>query len=232
MNSGELYSLFRSDVADMAAPYLWTDTEVYTYMNDAYTMFVRMTGGIPDATSSITRIPVVVGQRDASVSPLILRFRQAYLLSNGAEVKIINEQDIASLVKEDYGVLQRLIIDNSAGQVRYMVIGLERSQSAGLVRWIQTPAVADEVGLVVYRLPRDTLNEGNDEFTFSEINAEHIEYLLLHMKARAYGKQDAETFDRGRRDSYKAEFAEYCAGAVAEWDRYKHKTRVVAYGGL
>lgn len=232
MNSGDLYDLFRSDVVDTAAPYLWTDTEVYTYMNDAYRIFVRLTGGIPDATSSITQIPVMAGQMYAEVSPLILKFRQAYLVSSGEEITIINEQDIASLTVEDYGKTRKLLMSNNPGPVRYMVIGLERGKDAGKVRWLQTPVMNDTVGTVIYRLPQDALKEGDSGFTFPEIGDEHVEYLMLHMKARAYGKQDAETFDRGKREGYKKEFAEYCEAARQEWERYKHKTRVVRYGGL
>jgi hypothetical protein len=52
------------------------------------------------------------------------------------------------------------------------------------------------------------------------------------MQHLAYRKADADTFDRGRSDEYKALFESYCAMVRAEWERYKHKTRVVTYGGL
>ena len=231
-NSGDLYDFFRSDTADTELPYLWSETEVFGYMNDAYRSFVRMTGGVSDVSSAVTQVPVVAGQMYADVSPLILRFTQAYLASTGQEVKIINEQDAAALFAADYGQARQILMSTTQGPVRYMMIGLERSQAAGKVRWLQVPAVNDTVSLSVFRLPLDTIEVGNSSFDFPDIGLEHIEYLMLHMKARAYGKQDAETFDRGRRDSYKAEFAAYCVAAKAEGDRYKHKTRVVAYGGL
>lgn len=69
-------------------------------------------------------------------------------------------------------------------------------------------------------------------FEFDEVAPEHHEALLMWMKHRAYGKQDAETFDRGRSLDYKQQFANYCAAATAEWDRYKSNTNPVAYGGL
>src|SRR5665647_2592591 len=56
MTSDELYALFRSDVVDATAPYLWTDVEVWNYMNDAYKSFVRKIGGIPDNTSLSTKV--------------------------------------------------------------------------------------------------------------------------------------------------------------------------------
>lgn len=228
MNSGELYDLFRSDVVDVAAPYLWSDTEVYAYMNDAYRHFVRLMGGVADASSSITQIPVVTGERDAVVSPHILRFRQAYLLSNGNEVEVVNQEDAHKFKRADYGASRITISDATAGPVRYMMIGLERTK----VRWIQVPVTDDVVQLSVYRLPVDTIVEGNTSFTFPDIGPEHIEWLMLWMKARAYGKQDAETFDKGRRDQFKADFEQYCAYSKAEWERYKHKPRSITYGGI
>ena len=52
------------------------------------------------------------------------------------------------------------------------------------------------------------------------------------MKALAYRKQDAETFDRARAEENEVVFARYCALVKSEFEREKHKTRVVAYGGL
>lgn len=228
MNSGELYDLFRSDVVDTEKPYLWTDTEVFQYMNDAYRMFVRLTGGIADVTSDVTQIPVVIGESIAEVSPLILRFRQAWLNSTGRKVQIINQEEIEGLRRDDYGVARLVTRDNSAGPVRYMVIGEER----GKVRWVQVPVAEDIVQLSVYRLPLDTIEEGDEAFEFPEIGNEHVFNLAMWMKHKAYGKQDAETFDRGRRDQYKADFAEYCAMVTAEQDRYRAKVRSVVYGGI
>ena len=48
MNATELSDYFRSQVRDEVAPYLWTDTDVLTYMNEAQKMFVRLTNGIYD----------------------------------------------------------------------------------------------------------------------------------------------------------------------------------------
>lgn len=231
-NSGDLYDFFRSDTTDTVPPYLWSETEVFGYMNDAYRSFVRNIGGVPDVSSAATQIPVVAGQMYADVSPLILRFTQAHLVSTGQEVKIINEQDAAALFAADYGQARQILMSTTQGPVRYMMIGLGRSQTAGKIRWLQVPAVNDTVSLSVLRLPLDTIEVGDSVFDFPDIGLEHIEYLLLHMKARAYGKQDAETINLGKRDSYKTEFAAYCAAAKAEGDRYKHKTRIVAYGGL
>lgn len=231
-NSGELYSAFRSDVADEVEPFLWSDTDVYTYMNDAYVSFVRFTGGISDSTSAITQIPVVTGEATAVVSPLILKFRQAFLTSTGEEVAVINDQDAGMTTTVDYGHMRALLRDTRQGPVKYMMVGLERTQAGGLVRWVQVPAIDDNVELVVYRLPLDTIAEGDESFIFPDIGQEHIDFLLMRMKARAYEKQDTETVDAGKAMRYQVEFKAYTDRVKVEWERYKHKPREIVYGGI
>ena len=226
MTSDELFDAFREDVSDLASPHLWSDSEVYRYMNDSYVMFVRLTGGVPDSTSPLTQIPVYTGEANAEISPLILRIRDAQLVSLGRPLKIINHTDLPLVSLPDYGTIRDVYLNNLSGEVRYMLIGQQR----GLVTWIQVPAEDDTVQLSVYRLPLERIVGPEQEF--SDIGEEHHEHLLLWMKARAYGKQDAETFDKGRRDEYKAAFTEYCSMAKAEWERAKSKVRSVAYGGI
>lgn len=226
MRSEELFDAFREDVADMSSPHLWSDSEVWRYIDDAYKMFVRLTGGVPDSTSPVTQIPVYKGEADAKISPLILRIRDAQLVSLGRPLKIINHTDLPLVSLPDYGTIRDVYLNNLSGEVRYMLIGQQR----GLVTWVQVPAEDDTVQLSVYRLPLERIVGPEQEF--SDIGEEHHEHLLLWMKSRAYGKQDAETFDKGRRDEYKAAFTEYCSMAKAEWERAKSKVRSVAYGGI
>lgn len=224
MLSEELYDIFRSDVSDLKKPYLWTDAEVWRYMNSAYVSFVRLTGGVADSSSDITQVDVVVGEGEAEVSPLILKFREAELVSTGRKIDIVNHTDSPLRSESDYGNLSTAFRKTS-GPVRYMVIGKQR----GRVTWVQIPQENDSVQLTVYRLPLARITgEGQ---RFDDIGDEHHEHLVVGMKALAYGKQDAETFDKGRRDEYKAAFEAYCAWARSEVERYKTKVRTVAYGG-
>lgn len=232
MKAGELYDAFRTDVDDLEEDFLWTEDEVWRYMADAYRMFVRLTGGIPDTTSSLTKVPVIKGRNTSRVSPLILRFRTAYLKSTGRRLTIVNDQDEPLAGDDDYGHRWSGARDDTPGEVCYMLIGRERNNLGGLVQWIRTPREDDSVDLSVYRLPIDKVDGNNPAFDFYEVGEEHHEKFLTWMKHKAYGKQDAETFDRGRRDEYEAEFRRYCAQVVAEVERYKAKVHVVDYGGI
>lgn len=226
MDSTRLYSLFRSDVSDLERPYLWTDDEVWEYMNDAYKMFVRLTGGISDFTSAITEVSASAGEPTSEVSKKILRFMSARRASDGRDVEIINSTDIGRMNTPDYGQLKPMILDNTPGPIRCMVIGMQR----GVVRWINVPEVDETVNLHVYRLPLDDITGDAQELT--DVDEHHHVHLLSGMKALAYRKQDAETFDRARADENELRFARYCSAVKAEHEREKHKTRVVSYGGI
>lgn len=226
MTSDELYDLFRKDVVDTVQPYLWSDDEVYAYMNDAYYMFVRMTGGISDFTSAACTVAAVANQPVANINPAILVIRQASLDPSGDAVRVINAQDMERLSDEDYGVLRQINTSVSKGRVRYMVMGMEQ----GKVRWVNTPDVNYTVKLIIDRLPLTTITDGGQQF--EGVNAHHHFHFLQWMRHLAYGKQDAETFDKTRSGAEKQMFEQYCYLAKMEKDRYKHKVRVVAYGGI
>jgi hypothetical protein len=54
----------------------------------------------------------------------------------------------------------------------------------------------------------------------------------MWVKALAYGKQDAETFDRTKQKEFEQKFFGYCDQVQAEQRRARHKPRAVAYGGI
>ena len=69
MTSDELYEAFREDIVDVAKPYFWSDAEVWRYMNDAYSMLVRLTQGIPDADSEATEVQIVANDAHGELTP-------------------------------------------------------------------------------------------------------------------------------------------------------------------
>lgn len=227
MSPQALFDLFRSDVVDTALPYLWTDEEVWEYLDDSYIMFVRLRGGIPDATSDVARIPIVTGEAYAAIDPRIMKIRRAFLASTSRPLTLVNVEDEPISRIYDYGAAP-VMADNLPGPVQYMVIGEEES----LVRWVQVPVADDTANLVVYRLPLNTISASSSDTDMNEVQPHHHRHFLKWMKHRAYGKQDAETFDKGRSDAFKQSFEDYCELAKAEMARAKSKVRTVAYGGL
>lgn len=226
VNSGELIEAWRADVLDDVGPYLWSQTEAVRYAEAAYRRFVRLTGGIHDFTSPLTRVDIVAGEELAAVSPLILRFDKAQRESDGREITIANWTDQALMRRDDYGVSSFLYNDRAPGEVRYMVIGSE----VGKVKWVSPPAADDVALLQVYRLP--LVHIVDETHTLSEVNEDYHIHLLDWMKHLAYLKRDTETYNKRASDEHRAAFIQSCAEAKAEMDRYRSKVRVVQYGGL
>ena len=226
MDSTGLYDAFRSDVVDKARPYLWSDAEVWRYMNDAYFQFVRKTGGVSDFTSDICAIDIVTGEPLAELHKSVMRIMSATRRSDNKPIDIINSTDVGKMRSSDYGQIKSLVLDARSGPVRYMVHGMQR----GVVRWVQVPEFDDVADLHVYRMPLEGISDAGQEF--DDVAEEHHLHLLDWMKHLAYRKPDADTFNPNLSAECEQKFLEYCAQVKSEWERYKHKTRVVSYGGL
>lgn len=226
MDSTALYDAFRSDVVDVEAPYLWSDEEVWGYAADAQNMFVRLTGGISDFMSEACEVPVSALEEFSELHPSILRIMSATLRSDGSKIEIVNDTAPGASMSADYGRLRRMLVSRTVGKVSHGIIGLRRNA----IRWVNIPAADDTVDLHVYRGPIEKISGPGQEI--KDIDDDHHLHLLWWMKHLAYSKNDAETFNKSQAEKCKAEFQNYCAFVKSEWERYKHKTRIVAYGGL
>jgi hypothetical protein len=228
MTPEALYDLFRSTVGDTALPYLWTEDEVYVYMTQAQTEFVRVMGGIADATTpEIVEIQAVEGEAFAPYSEKILKFRRAQRTSDFRKIDIVNVEDLDSYAVDDYGVnSSRYSLDGRVGPITVMVIGLEEAQ----VRWGGIPREDEIVSVIVDRLPLyDLTATCGHKF---EVREEYHMDLLNGMKAHAFLKQDAETFDRAKAIEFKGLFDAAALVARDAQARRRHKPRLMAYGGL
>jgi hypothetical protein len=227
MESHELLATFREDAVDCETPPMWSTKEVYRYINDAYFMFVRLTGGIADATSSVTTLTATAAQATTPIHKSILRIRTATNVTDqNRPLHVINVQDIENLTTEDYGVIYNVGSTTEPGPVRYMIIGEEEEY----VRWAQIPTVNATIKLVVERLPLEAIVRERQRFT--GVRDEHHYHLLKWVRHLAYRKQDSDTFDLVKSDQERDDFYDYCELAKKEKGIRKHKVRVVSYGGL
>lgn len=226
MNSTGLHDRFRNDTRDLGTPPLWSSAEIYQFIDDAQSMFVRLTGGIADATSAITQLAVTAGQVFVDLSPKILKIRFAQRLSDYREITLLNIEDLQRpTLTSDYGAFIRTPrLDATEGPIHSLVLGMEPNKA----RLMDIPTANDGIILTVYRLPLETITAADQEL---EIDEQHHEHLLPWVKRCAHMKQDAETYDRGRAIEFEQRFMAYCLQAKLERERREHKHRTVAYGG-
>jgi hypothetical protein len=155
-----------------------------------------------------------------------MRVRQATRMSDGHAIKVINAQDVSGLSDDDYGIIRRVNDISTPGPVRYMILGLED----GLVRWVQVPEAPDTCQLLVERMPLHEITEAGQ--TFDGVSEEHHYHFLKWMRHLAYRKQDIDRFNLVKSDQERDDFQQYCALALREKSRRRHKVRTVQYGGL
>lgn len=212
MNTTELLAVFREEVFDQAAPYLWSDALVYRYIDDAQKQFCRDTYGVADARNfSITTSS---GVEWYDLDPRILKIRLATDQATGRDIAVVAAENAAG---------QGIRFDGAVGPFRALVSGLEKN----VLRAWPKPILAQTVTLAVFRLPADV--GAGDEF---EIDAQHVLPLLFWVKHKAYDVQDAEVFNPQASDKYRAKWDTYCAKALNEQSRASHVAGTVAYGGI
>jgi hypothetical protein len=232
MTPAQLRDLFRSDVRDEVAPYLWSDPEVYSYMDDAQKMLCRESGGIADSTSSICVVPVRAGDTYLVFDPRILKLRDVRRMSDGRNVRVLNFADLGhpNTVPDDYGQYANLDIGGAKfSTVPAPITGIITGMDGDQFR-LSAPALEDdELRLIVYRLPIYDVSANSTEL---EVDSYHHRHLLSWMKHLAHEKQDAETYDRGRSSEFRSQFLAYCDQVKAERERREHKHRTVVYGGI
>lgn len=236
MTLQELIAEFRAQVSDEAPPYLWSEDEALSYAIDAQDMFVRNTGGIPEAGAGgfgagsagldLCTLTLTANSPWSAHSPYVLRIRSGRLVTAARDVQFVSEGDMGNVQVQDYGwAIGRSFDDEDAGPVSYGVLGVQKNY----VRWIKVPSENDTCRIHVYRLPYPRVDTADDSL---EIEAQHHRHLILWMKHLAYSKQDAEARDDEQAKDNEVAFVRYCDKAAREIERQRYKPRVVKYGGL
>lgn len=230
MTPEALIERFRSEVHDTGDPPLWTDEEVVAYLDEAQKWYCRLSGGIADSTSDMTRVDMVAEEPFGDLDPRILKVRYAARESDGREIEILNFEDIQNrpTLLPSYSRTPTYLTfdDTQTGAVSAMVTGMEE----GKARWFYVPAEDDVAKLIVYRLPLNDIEP--DNLAALEIRPQDHRILLPGMKAQAYGKEDAETFNKVLQEKHETTFIDLCVNGRRERERREHKHRTVTYGGI
>ena len=213
-----LLAQLRSDLDDTATPYLWSDDELTQWIFDSESMLVRLTGGIADSTSDMTRISIIAGTEWYAVDPRIMKIRKAIRKDTGRPIDVVNPE-----TAWDRGVRY----DGATASLQLLIQGLED----GKLRAYPVPATAVDIELQVLRLPLTT-GQAITPTSALEVPAQHHLHLLAWAKSRAYLKQDAETIDKTKAAEFEAEFRNYCKEVQGELSRQRRTTGTTTYGGI
>ncbi len=227
MTTTELLALFRLEVVDVALPYLWADATIYTYIDDAQKQFCRDTYGIEDSRSFKLTVPGDGVTEWFALDPTILKVRNAVDSATGNDIPLIAIEKMGGTTvggSKSYGIsaAATMKFDGTTGALKALITGMDK----GYVRTWPLVNIPTTVLLRTFRLPYDVA--AGDDF---EIDSQHHINLLHWVKYRAYGVQDAETYNAKAVDKFKAAHDLYCAKAKVEQDRLRRPVSTVAYGG-
>lgn len=196
MTPSDLADLFRSDVDDTDTDDpLWSDTEVFSYMDRAQKKFARETDYFSDAsTVAVTQISVTADNPILSLDPRITKIRGARLVSTGRQLTPKKYQDVeadgyGSNDYDSYATFTTLNWEDSTGNPIILITDWEKDKA----RLVPIPTVNDTLNLRVYRLPLEDITEDSLEFEITE--TEYQTGLTYWMKHLAYLKNDADVFN-------------------------------------
>jgi len=213
MTPSELLVLFRLEVDDAAEPFLWSDMEFGYYLNDAQDVHIRLTGGIADRTSPLTKVIYKAGDQFVKYDPRILHIKGAWDEAN----QVLTIKNIDNF--------ERGLDDGRTGPIQFLITDVEE----GKVQLYPIPAAAGWIKLYVYRRPLQDITAQSEAL---EVPAQFHLNLLNWVKYKAYLKQDVETFNTSRADEFKTAFVDGLIAARREKSAREDSKRLMAYGGI
>jgi len=240
----ELLARFRLDVSDEIGgqagdDFLWSDTEVFDYMDQAQRKFVRRTEILRKThpfTPALTEITYTapVGtpvNLDGFVTfnPKIIRPLRARMTTsaNRDPLQIITAEDLdEGFFLRDYGLIFTQDWQNKSGPARFLVTNLQEDQW----RLVPIPVVDDTIELTVLHMPENDVDCDGQALEVLEREDQHI--IKVYMKKLAYLKQDADTYDKELSDRFDAEFDERADERRREIRRTRFRHVGMRYGGI
>ncbi len=192
--SATLASRFRSEMRDIAEPYLWTDADLIRYMNQARLEICQRAWGISDIIEL-----VFTGVALVQLPHYVTKVKAAYFADTGKSVTL-----------RSYTELSNPFTVRTGQHVQCLLTGIME----GALRAYPPPVDPVTIRLVVLRNPKDDFT-AVDGVQDSELPTDANTGILYWMRHEAYSKEDSETFDRGQADYFYNKF-------IAFVDGYKH----------
>lgn len=191
MTVAEFIERFRLEMADNAAPYLWSDEEIVAYLNDAVNEACLRARLIEDsATPAVCVLPLVAGQSTYELHKAVFDIRRVTFNGKALGMSSVEAEDENDLTWESR---------KGSEPLRVIVSGTNR------IRVVPEPTEPVSLGLTVYRTPLKDLSADIDSAS-PEIPLVYHPRLKDWAYRCAYLKQDAEAFDKSAADDFEARF--------------------------
>jgi hypothetical protein len=176
----DLIALFRSEADDLSEPYLWPDSDLRDYANDAQNEACRRARLLVDGNNTdVVGYEIMAGQSVVVLDPRVLFVRRA---------RFDGKAPLRRMTMQDMDALNPLWENAPPGTPRCYITDFE---TGSLLLWPRAEA-ATYLYLLVVRDPLQQMVEDQDS---PEIAARYHRSLVFWMLFRAYNKQDSEAND-------------------------------------
>lgn len=240
----ELKARFRRDVDDVQGgpskdDFLWSDEEIFDYMDEAQREFVRRTHVLrkthpfsPAITEIVYTAPVgdpvnldgFITQNPQIIKPLRARMTT---VSNRDPLQIVTAEDLdGGLLVQDYGTFFTGDWQSKSGPARFLITNMQED----MWRLAPIPVVDDVLELTVEHMPLETVSCDSTALEVTE--REDQMTMLLWMKSVAYMKQDADTYDKELSVNAEAAFEKKADNRRREVRRSRFRHTGIRYGGI
>jgi hypothetical protein len=205
----DLIKVFREDERDAIAPYFWSDNQLVRFANGALTAFAEKTKSIIDDGFEL----------EFAAGEDVLDYPETIIDVIDAEIAV--GAKTWSIDVRSPGEIRRSRLPKS-GKVCLVLA----DSSVGKLRLVPAPAAAGVLTLQAVRRP---LKELAKDSKIPDVNPVHREYLLLHMKHRAYNVADAEILDAAKATGFLFEFDRECQRIYEDALRRRGGARTIRY---
>lgn len=225
----QLITQARERLDDKVEPYLWSDTELYLFLDLAQKRFVKKTDMLRTGTICTTiTVPIAEDYEFVTFDDSILRIRSASLESDSRTIRVINANEVEEYgIETDYGVSLTGAWRTRTGTPEYLVCDIDEGKG----RVIPIPTADDTLQLVVDRLPIKDITVGGDPDALEIRDDDHRFGLIDWVAHLAYKKDDVETFDPDKSEKARMSFEAMCMEAKYEIRRRRRAVGNVRYGG-
>jgi hypothetical protein len=218
---GELVALFRREIDDLVTPYLWSEDDVYHYLDISQREFARLTYYFADAsTPDVCQAAVTAGEKFVDISPLVIQVRRAKLTSQTRDLHLASLYKAQDLFwGSDYGSTRgNAYWETSTGTPRAMLMDVERDKG----RLVPIPEAADTLEMMVYRYPLETVTPASTELEVADTRHQRI--LLHEMKSLAYSKHDSDVQNDALAEAFHLRFEQACVAVKNELTRGRDRS--------
>lgn len=241
----KLKDRFRTDLDDVnggtqGEDFLWSDEEVFEYLDEAQREFVRETKILRSSYpfkqtlndgSEFTALTFTASGADGFLdyNPRIIKTLNARMqVENRSEpLAILNfEQLNEGYFDSDYHWLFRRNWQAQTGPARFLITNMEENK----YRLVPIPVLDDVVELIVLHQPVYDIT--CESTTFEVTDREDQKTILLYAKSLAFMKQDADIYDKDLADRFEAAFVRKVARRTREIYRQRFRAQNVKYGGI